>query len=376
MTGSKLRRPKLPSHYLLRFEPPDSTGDEALVITSERRRIKLKGHSFREFMTEVVPLLDGKRTLEEIQELVSGTFAPQDLEAALEMLASEGLLEDQDRGAPEAPARLEHQLNFFHEAGLDPERAQDRLANATVSIVGMGPLGAAAAMALAAAGVGNLRCVDAGEVLPSDPMLNPQFQPADVGKLRAEIVCGKAVALLPDMKATAYTEPLETDEAVLHMIAGSGFAIGCVDQSMSNLMYRLNRACLQAGLRWTAGSVSAFEGIMGPTVTPFETACYLCYRMRAVACTENPEEEFAQLRFLDRRKRDDSGRRENLVFGPAIIGNMLALETFRALLGLPVSASGRVVVFDLMESTSQKHVVLRKPWCPACFVKKTESARP
>ena len=29
MTGSKLRRPKLPSHYLLRFEPPDSSGDEA-----------------------------------------------------------------------------------------------------------------------------------------------------------------------------------------------------------------------------------------------------------------------------------------------------------------------------------------------------------
>ena len=59
MIGSKLRRPKLPSHYLLRFEPPDGTGDEALVITSERRRIKLKGHSFREFLYEVVPLLDG-----------------------------------------------------------------------------------------------------------------------------------------------------------------------------------------------------------------------------------------------------------------------------------------------------------------------------
>ena len=97
MNGSKLRRPKLPSHYLLRFEPPDSTGDEALVITSERRRIKLKGRSFREFLNEVVPLLDGTRTTEEIQQLVSSTFNPQDLAAGLELLASEGLLEDQDR---------------------------------------------------------------------------------------------------------------------------------------------------------------------------------------------------------------------------------------------------------------------------------------
>jgi molybdopterin-synthase adenylyltransferase len=138
---------------------------------------------------------------------------------------------------------------------------------------------------------------------------------------------------------------------------------------MANVLYRLNRACLKAGLRSTTGSTSAFEGIVGPTVTPFETACYLCYRMRAVACSENPEEEFAHLRFLDRRKRDDSGRRENLVFVPSIVGNLLALEAFRVLLGLPANASGRVIVFDVLEATSQKHVVLRKPWCPACFPK-------
>ncbi len=188
------------------------------------------------------------------------------------------------------------------------------------------------------------------------------------------MVCRNATALVPAVKASPHTEPIETDDTLLRMIAGSDFAIGCLDQSMSNGMYRLNRACLQAGIRWTAGSVSAFEGIVGPTVTPFETACYLCYRMRAVACTENPEEEFAHLRLLDRRKRDDSGRRENLVFGAAVVGNLLALEAFRALLGLPTAASGRILVCDFMESTWQKHVVLRKPWCPACFAKKAEAA--
>jgi adenylyltransferase/sulfurtransferase len=369
MTGSKLRRPKLPSHYLLRFDPPDSHGDEALVITSERRRLKLKGHSFREFLNEVVPLLDGTRTTEEIQQLVSETFAPEDLNAALELLASEGMLVDQDGEVPQPAQQLTHQLNFFHEVGLDPQRTQERLQNATVSIVGMGPLGAATAMALAAAGVGHLRYVDSGVVMPSDPFLNPLFQPGDVGLHRAEAVGRKATALNLPIHSQTYLEPIETDEAFLRIIAGSDFAIGCVDQSMSNLIYRLNRACLQERLRWTSGSVSAFEGIIGPTVTPFETACYLCYRMRAVACTENPEEEFAHLRFLDRRKRDDSGSRENLVFGPAVVGNLLALEAFRVLLGLSAAASGRLIVIDFVETTSQKHVVLRKPWCPACFPK-------
>ena len=367
MSGSNLRRPKLPPHYHLRFDPPDSTGEEALVITSERRRIKLKGKAFREFLNEVVPLLDGRRTLGEIQSLVADTFAPEDLEAALDMLTAEGVLEDQARGVPPAPEGLDHQLSFFHEAGLDPELAQERLRTATVSVLGLGPLGAAAATSLASAGVGHLRMIDADAVLPSDPLLNPQFQPGDVGTSRAAAVGRKASVLNPSIDASSYVEPIDSDDDVLAAVAGSDVVIGCVDQSQSNLMYRLNRVCLRAGLRWTSGSVSAFEGIVGPTVTPFETSCYLCYRMRAVACSENPEAEFAHLRFLDRRKRDDSGRRENLVFGPATIGNMLALEAFRILLGLPPAASGRVVVFDFMELTSQKHVVLRKPWCPACF---------
>jgi adenylyltransferase/sulfurtransferase len=339
------------------------------VVTSERRRIKFKGHSFREFLHEVVPLLDGRRTTEEIQELVSATFAPQDLHAALDLLASEGLLEDQDGDAPQAPQQLEHQLNFFHEAGLDPEQTQERLRSATVTVVGMGPVGAAAAMAMAAAGVGHLRFVDADAVLPSDPFLNPLFQPGDAGQPRAEVVRRKAAALGLPLSASAHTGAIETDEALLEVVSGSGFAIGAADQSQSNLMYRLNRLSINYGFRSTYGSVSAFEGVVGPTVTPFETACYLCYRMRAVACTENPEEEFAHLRFLDRRKRDESGRRENLVFGAAIVGNLLAMEAFRILLGLPAAASGRILAFDLLESTLQKHVVLRKPWCPACFSK-------
>jgi adenylyltransferase/sulfurtransferase len=325
-------------------------------------------------MNEVVPLLDGRRTTGEIEELVRDTFAPEDLASALDMLASEGLLEDQGREMPPAPnLPLDHQLNFFHEAGLDPERAQDRLRTATVSIIGLGPVGAAVAMSLAAAGVGQLRCADPGGVLPSDPMLNPQFQIGDIGRPRADVVCGRAMALAPGLRATPHTTSFETDDDVSRMIEGSDFVVGCVDQGLSNVMYRLNRACLSAGLRSTSGSVSAFEGVIGPTVTPFETACYLCYRMRAVACAENPEEEFAHLRFLDRRKRDDSGQRENVVFGAPIVGNMLALEAFRVLLGLPAAASGRIVVFDVLESTSQKHVVLRKPWCPACFPKRAET---
>jgi bacteriocin biosynthesis cyclodehydratase domain-containing protein len=47
---------------------------------------------------------------------------------------------------------------------------------------------------------------------------------------------------------------------------------------------------------------------------------------------------------------------------------MLGMETLREIIGLtPVPTSGKVVIFDLLEMTTSRHVVLRKPWCPACY---------
>ena len=59
---------------------------------------------------------------------------------------------------------------------------------------------------------------------------------------------------------------------------------------------------------------------------------------------------------------------------PAFTGNGLAmcaamiLEALREIVGLtPVPTHGKIVIFDLLDMSSSKHVILRKPWCPACF---------
>src|ERR1700739_4500528 len=96
--------------------------------------------------------------------------------------------------------------------------------------------------------------------------------------------------------------------------------------------------------------------------------------MRTVACAGNPEDEFAYERFLDQRNEDDSNKRENLVFGSGLMSNCLALEAFKELAGIAEpSALGAIIVFDLLAMQLTKHVVLRKPWCPACFEKESSS---
>jgi bacteriocin biosynthesis cyclodehydratase domain-containing protein len=371
MLKLRFRKPRLPTHFYTWFEPPDDSGDEVLHFVSERRRVKLKGHSFREFQQSVVPLLDGLHRLDEIQEKVAHLFAPRDLEESLELLAAQNLLEeglDTSTLPTQNVEAIIPQMNFLHEVGANPQQVQDILSHATVAIIGMGGAGPETALSLAATRVGCVRCIDPSPVTAADTYLSTPFSAADVGSLRAAVVAERIRASAPEVKTSVHSEQMKDDSDVSAAIEGSDFVINCLDQGLASLAYKLNRACLRAGIHWISGTLSGAEVVLGPTVHPFDTACYLCYKMRAVACAGNPEDEFAYERFLDRRKQDDAGKRENIVFGAGLLANWLGLEAIKELTGVVEPATlGRIVVFDLLAFTCTKHAVLRKPWCPACF---------
>ncbi len=247
-------------------------------------------------------------------------------------------------------------------------QTQERLSKSTVTVFGLIGPGATLALALASAHVGTVRCVDSEPVSPSDPYLSQVFQPSDLGLKRAEAVRERIKSAASDVRVISHSTPIESEAQIAEIIRGSDFVVCCLDQGQSSLIYKLNRVCLSEGIRWTSCSASGMEVVVGPTVRPYVTACYLCYKMRAVACAENPERDFAFQRMLDKRKADDSGHRENLTFATGLAANMLGLEAFKELSGcMQPSTVGKVLVIDLMEMSMKKHVLLRKPWCPACF---------
>jgi adenylyltransferase/sulfurtransferase len=357
-------KPRLPSHYYLLYEPPDDNGDEALTFVSQRRRIKVKGTLFREFSRVIVPLLDGKHTVAEIQELVAGTFGAPEVTAALELLADQHLLAEGGLSHP----MLEPQLNFFHEVSGRSQAAQRQLAQATISVLGLGAAGAAVAAGLAAAGVGHLRCIDGSAVHDSDRYLNPLFAAGNIGEGRANALGRTILERWPQVEVTVNDCPLADDEQVLAAVRGSDLVICCVDPAEASLAYKLNRACMSERICWTSCVVSGFEAVLGPTVRPHETACYLCYKMRSVACAESPEDEFTFQQFLDHRKRDDTDRRENLVFSVGLAANVLGLEAVKLLTGITSPDTiGHILIIDLVQPAFERHVVLRHPRCPVCF---------
>jgi adenylyltransferase/sulfurtransferase len=372
MASPPFRKPLLPSHYSVWFEPPDESGDEVLHIVSARRSLKLKGSAFREFHRRVVPLLDGRRSFEEIHRETADQFRAEDLAHALTLLGEQGVLVEGDEAelGADVSARLEPQLNFFREMTPSALAAQGRLAAATVAVVGLGGAGASTALALAAAGVGTVRCIDSEPVAVTDVYLSPIFALEEVGRGRAESLAARMRERAPQVRVSCHEQALESEDDVRIAVAGSDFVVCCLDGAQSNLAYKLNRVCLADSTRWISCSLGGAEVTVGPAVHPGQSACYLCYRMRLVACAGNPEDAFAFEKYLDRRKRDEGGRRENLVFGAGLAANLLGVEILKELTALAEpSLVGRILTVGLADLSVQKHTVLRKPWCPACFPK-------
>lgn len=367
MPISQFRKPLLPSHYSIWVDPPDEAGDEVLHIVSERRSLKLKGHSFREFRKNVIPLLDGSHTLEEIQSATQNIFRPEDLSECLGLLGDQGIIVEAEGTATPAVDRLLPQLNFFHDVAPGAN-LHNRLMNATVAVIGLGGAGAAAALSLGAAGIGAVRCIDSSPMSAADLYFSPWLASGHPGSSRASTVAKLLNAAAPEVKVLVYEQPLESEEQIRAAIHGTDIVVCCLDASQSNLIFKLNRVCLADNIQWISCSLGGAEIIVGPAVQPGHSPCYLCFRMRAVACAGNPEEAFAYEKYLDRRKQDDSARRENLVFSAGIAANLLGIEAVKQLTGLSEpSLVGRILTIRLTDLSIERHTILRKPWCPACF---------
>ena len=364
-----LQNPLLPTHYSVWFDPPDEAGDEVLHFVSERRSLKLKGRSFREFHQRVIPMLNGKHSIEEIESATADIFPADELRDALEVLADQGILIDAPKAAvnTEIAERMAPQLNLFHD--LAPGvTLQNKLEAATVAILGLSGAGAEIALSLAAAGVGTIRCIDSLIITPSDVYLAPFTGMPSLGAGRAETISAMVKRAAPQVQVVVDDRSLESEADLRDAIRGADIVACCLDAGQSNLIFKLNRVCLAERMRWIACSLAGAEIIVGPAMHPGNGPCYLCYRMRAVACAGNPDDAFAYERFLDRRKRDDSARRENLVFGAGLAANFMGMEIVKELTDLAEpSLVGRILTVRLTDLTVEKHSVLQKPWCPACF---------
>lgn len=360
MTGPKYR--VAPGLEIVRLEP------DHFLLRSEFAAHELSGDSAVDLVDLLLRRLDEPATMEEIVGLMAG-YDSAAVTREVENLLAEGVLV-----RAEAEDLLNPTLTYFlDQIGLGLEAGR-LLTDRRVAIFGLEAHGAHVALLLAQMGVGHLVLVDPFPFRRGHLALTPGTGSALVGKSRQEAVAGSLSEWKTDISIPVEKE-LER-EAVANIVGECDLVLGCFDHGFSAAHHWINRAALEVGAAAIFSDLRAAGWYAGPLVIPDHSACYLCYRMRAIACEPAFDRAMSLEEHLDAQKTPRLDERPVLPGLPAHLGSVLGLEVLRELTGITSSTLvDRVMEFDALGSSSREHHLLAKPDCPACGSQKKKRQR-
>jgi len=231
---------------------------------------------------------------------------------------------------------------YARQIALWGEKAQQRLLSSSALVVGLGGLGSAAALYLAAAGVGKLLLVDFDRVEPSDLNRQVLHWARDVGKLKVESAAEKLRQLNPELELELVGSRLDNAERARELVERADVVLDCLDNWESRFL--LNEACVEAGKPMVHAAVEGMSGWV-TVVYPRRGPC-----LRCIFPKDPPE------------------RGSVPVAGPlpGALGALEALEAVKLLTGFGEPLVGRMLFYDGATSSAEVLDVARRPSCSVC----------
>ncbi len=219
---------------------------------------------------------------------------------------------------------------------------QQRLKAARVGVVGMGGVGAPAALYLAAAGVGTLRLIDDDAVALSNLQRQIIFAEPDLGRPKVEAAEARLTALNVHVEVEAAPERLTGDNAAW-LLEGCDVVLDGTDDFATR--FATNAACVAAGVPLVSGALGRWSG----QVAVFRgRPCYQCLVAEAP-----PDAETCA--------------RVGVVGALAgVVGAMAALEAVKLITGAGDPLEGRLLLYDGLAGAARTVSLAADPACPVC----------
>ena len=313
----------LPNQPLLApWVVPVELGDGRLQFRSAESSHTLSHPLLVRAFRAIEQFLDGQQTVENIVSLVGTDFQSTTIVFLLKLLHGKGLLQNGGEGVvPEScdDERWRQQVRFLSHFVPNAARAQAELAESRIGVVGFDNLRKAIVTALRSIGVD--RITEIGD-------LSTGLTDDDGGPSCFDLIV--ACAVLP------------------------GFA----------LFDAVNRACMVTRTRWLRVGISGTSAQLGPTVVPYETACYTCLDLRRQTHEAELDGYLAYRAHAgDAHCIADDGTASLAL----VLSGHVALEIMRILVGhAPPATFGRYYEFSALSPAATRHEVLRIPRCPSC----------
>jgi len=219
---------------------------------------------------------------------------------------------------------------------------QQRLKAARVGLIGLGGVGAPAALYLAAAGIGTLRLIDDDTVALSNLQRQIAFDVADIGRSKVEAGAEALTALNPHVRVEPFAGRL-TGATAARLVEGCDVVVDGTDDFETR--FAVNAACMAARIPLVSGALGRWNGQVGVfTGRP----CYRCLVPGAP-----PEAETCA--------------RVGVIGALAgVVGSMVALEAIKLIAGAGQPLAGRLLIYDGLAGTARTVTVEADPDCPVC----------
>jgi adenylyltransferase/sulfurtransferase len=206
-------------------------------------------------------------------------------------------------------------------------KGQQKLADASVLVVGAGGLGSPALLYLAAAGIGKIGIIDDDVVDISNLQRQIIHDTNKVNESKSKSAMKSINALDPSIQVISIEDRLNPDNALEILQQGWDVLIDGTDNIPTR--YLIDDACSILGIPWVYGSIHRFEG----QVTVFNNNDGPCYR-----------DLFPEAPPADAVPNCEEGGVLGVL--PGVIGSIQATEAIKIILEIGESLSGRLLIYD------------------------------
>jgi molybdopterin/thiamine biosynthesis adenylyltransferase len=241
-----------------------------------------------------------------------------------------------------SPVRDDQVARYARQVGVAGwgEAGQRRLAESHVFVAGVGGLGCAAAVYLAAAGVGTLTLCDSDRIDLTNLNRQVLYTLGDVGMEKAPTAAGRLSALNPGIRIEATTAEIDRLTGC-DLIGDADVVLDCLDNLETRLV--LGRCSIEKRVPMVHAAVSEFTGHLS-FLNPPATPCLECFISRVPPPAE-PAIPGAVAGF---------------------IGALEAMEAIKHIIGIGDTLAGRLLIAEGLEPRFDIVTIERDPGCPAC----------
>ena len=321
---------------------------------------------------ELVRILDGTRSVPELQGQLAGVLDTDEVLDALRQLLDGGFLEDAADVPPDNLSvsdlqRYAPNLDFFRTVvgpGVSCFAPQSRLKETRVLLLGLGGIGSNVCMALAELGIGHVFAVDFDRVELSNLNRQVLYSTEAIGQRKADAARRRIHSFNPDIEFEVSDQRLASVQDVRDAVdhATPDFVFCLADKPNGLIDFWVNEVCVQNSVPFAAASVSARVGT-AYTVVPGSGPCYQCRVDSEIALAPELQEPLDYI-------RDHQINARNAALGPPcmFLAYFLSYELLRCRLdfmGDPV-ARNRLLEVDFVSFAQQWHDFERRPDCRVC----------